>query len=438
MHGRRLLWVGAAVLLLCARTASAQFTTLVKYNEGPGFKLADNLVIHPGVGFATAYDTNVFYGAPDTAPVGAAYVAALFHFDLATLPPQRLEGQQPATQAVDFRLRFAGAYRNYISSISNITAQNNVDLDGGLTANFNPGGKVTFGISDDYVRSVQPQNLEGPGSYIHDYNRAGAKLGINPGGGMLTFGLGYSFLIDHYENGWSFANLNPDLTAHEFSLAVRWKFLPKTVLSLTASEGIYSRDLVLNNQRHPDSYPLRVELGLAGQLTYRLQATVKVGYGNSFYQNLPTAVSNYSNVIGGAQLKWLIDTTAALSVGYDRSFYDSIFGDFYTDDHFFGRYDHMLFGRLVLNALAGYRYRQYSGLDPEVWSISSRNDNLFEVHAGADFRIREWLFAGVAYDLVADSTSARPIFVSGGAAAPLAYNPNYTKQIISAHLEVAY
>jgi hypothetical protein len=431
--------VGAVALLLGAGTASAQTATLVKYNEGPGFKLTDNLVLHPGAGVMSSYDTNVFYNATSEHPVGAPFIAALFHFDLATLPPQRLEGQPGggADQVVDFRLKFAGAYRNYISDNPNITSQNNVDLDGSLYATFNPRGRYTFRVSDDYVRGVTPRNMEGTGSFIRDYNRAGALFGAAPGGGMLSFSLGYSFTYDHYENGWSFASLNPDLVAHEFALNATWRFLPKTVASLIASQGLYNRDLVLSGQRHPNSYPLRVEFGLAGQLTYKLSALLRVGYGNGFYSSVPgRTVGNFNNVVGTAQLKWQLDTAAALTIGYNRNFYDSVFGDSFTDEHFFARYDHMLFGRLVLNVAGGFRYRQYNGLDTAVWGISSRSDNLFDVHAGVDFRIRDWLFAGVAYDLMADQTSARPNFVSGGA--PIPDDPSYTKQLISARVEVAY
>jgi hypothetical protein len=439
MHGWRILGVGALVALLGVATAHAQTSTIVKYNEGPGVRLGEALVLHPGVGVATMYDTNVFYNATDENPQGAPYLAALFHLDLATLSPQRTEGQPAAPRVADFRLRFGGAYRNYFTDNRFITDQNNVDLDGSLNATFNPGGWISFRVSDDYVRTSQARNMEGPGSFVRDYNRAGAQLGVSPGGGMLNFALGYNFYVDHFENGWSYASINPDLMTHEFTLQAGWRFLPKTAVNLWLSQGITSRDLVLGGQRHPDSYPFRVELGLIGQLTYKLQAMLRAGYGNGFYQSVAGAPSgNFNSVIGTAQLKWLIDPTATVTVGYNRNFQDSLFGDSYTDDHFFARYDQLLFGRVVLNVAGGFRYRQYNGLDPRVWTIGSRSDALVDAQAGADFRIKDWLFAGVAYNLLLDSTSARPAFISGPGAAPLVDNPSYTKHLVSARVEVAY
>ena len=108
MHGWHKLWAGAIVLatalLIGPSAASAQ--TLVKYNEGPGLKLSNSVVLHGGAAVMGSYDTNVFYG--NQGAVGSFFLTPIAHVDLATLPPQRLEGQpEGPTQSVDFRLRFA-------------------------------------------------------------------------------------------------------------------------------------------------------------------------------------------------------------------------------------------------------------------------------------------------------------------------------------------
>jgi hypothetical protein len=430
-------FIGAMVLLCSAPAAHAQF--LVRYSEGPGLKLTDNLVFHPGIGVTTTYDSNVFFNASSENPVSAPTVAAVFHLGLATLPPQRTEDQPTNVpgQVVDFRLSFSGAYRTYLSDLDTVSSQSNMDLDGSLNALFNPRGQVQLRITDDFVRMVTPKNIQSEGSFVRDHNEAAAVATFAPGGGMLSFGVGYRFILDHFENDWDngVASFDPDLTIHQLSLNAKWQFLPKTAALLNVTEGITRRGLVLTagGSRHPDSYPLRVELGLVGQLTFKLQATLTVGYANAFYQDVANrTVGNYNNVIGSARLRWQIDSLAWLSLGYDLNFADSLFADLYTDHHAFARYDHMLFGRLVLHLEGGYRYRTYSGIDP-FWGLTARNDNLFEVHAGADFRIREWLFVGVAYDLLADRTDARPAFGAG-----LPDDPSYTRQVVSFLLSVAY
>jgi hypothetical protein len=441
MHGWHKIWAGAIVLatalLIAPAAASAQL--LIKYNEGPGLKLGDAVVFHPGAAVQTSYDSNVFYNASDEGVKSAPLINSIIHLDLSTLSPQRMEGQEgkASSQVVDFRLRFAGAYRAFISSNENIKKQSNFDVDTGLNALFNPKGKVRFRVFDDFLRTITPQNTETTGSYIRDYDVGGADLAIAPGGEMLTFKLGYQFTLDHWENKWSngLSSFNPDFYGHQFGLEAKWKFLPKTAAFLQVTEGINSRpDYLINNVKHPDSYPLRVWAGLVGQLTYLMSVTVRAGYGNGFYQGVTgrASVGNFNNFVGGAEFAWQLTTTGKLKIGYDRNFYDSLWSDYYTDDRVYLGYDHMFFSRLILHLDGGYRYRQYEGLDAAVWGVTSRNDNVVDAHAGVDYRILDWLYVGVGYDLWYDGTSARPSF--GG----VADNPSYTKHVAWFKVDVSY
>jgi hypothetical protein len=437
MHGWHKLWAGAIVLatalLFGPSAASAQ--TLVKYNEGPGLKLSNSVVLHGGAAVMGSYDTNVFYAHSN--PVGSFFLTPLAHVDLATLPPQRLEGQPEGDQMVDFRLRFAAGYRAYLSDNQNVKEQSNVDLDGGLNLVINPKGRVKATIADEYVRTVQPQNQEGPGSYIRDYNVASARLDVAPGGGMLAFALGYSFTMDYWEDNLTSlgAGSNPNYYAHSIGLDGKWKFLPKTAVVLNVSQGIVSRpDLVIGGVEHPSSYPLRVEAGLLGQLTYRLSATVKAGYGNSFYQSAlgrPSPAS-FNNALVTAELRWQIATTGALTLGFSRNFFDSIWSDFYTDNRVRLRYDHMIYSRILLHLDGGYTYRQYTGLDSTIWGITSRNDHVLEAHAGVDWRIKEWLFVGAGYDLLYVNADRQPVF------AGLPYDPSFVKHVLFFRAELSY
>jgi hypothetical protein len=435
-HREGAIAVIVALAVICGGLGAASAQTLVKYNEGPGLKLSESLVLHGGAAVGTFYDTNLFYTAEGAK--GAFYVAPLAHIDLATLSPQRVEGQPAGTQMVDFRLRFAAAYRAYISDNQNIKDQSNVDLDAGLSLTFNPQGRYKGTLSDDFVRTVSPENLEGPGSYVRDYNIARARVDLAPGGGMLAFNVGYTFTLDWWEN--TFSSLapgsKPNLFAHTFDLGAKWKFLPKTAVTLDVSESLVSRpDLQVNGVDHPDSYPLRIEAGLIGQLTPRIAATVKAGYGNAFYQaslGRPSPAS-FNNALVTVGLKWQVAPTGAISLGFRRNFQDSMFSDYYTDNRVTLRYDHMLFSRLMLSLSGAYNYRQYTGLDATVWGVSSRNDSILEGHLGVDWRIREWLFAGIGYDLQYVNADQSITFVGTPP-----YNPDYTKHVMFARIEVSY
>lgn len=74
----------ALIILFTANQAQAQFNAPIRYNEGPGVKLSDSLVFHPGVEVEGRYDSNALY---TDSPKGAPYMRFIGHLDLATLSP---------------------------------------------------------------------------------------------------------------------------------------------------------------------------------------------------------------------------------------------------------------------------------------------------------------------------------------------------------------
>ena len=79
---------GALITLLFASSALAQFNAPIRYNEGPGLKLSDSLVFHPGLDVEGRYDSNVFYA--DQAK-GAPYLRLIGHLHLAGVDAQCIE-----------------------------------------------------------------------------------------------------------------------------------------------------------------------------------------------------------------------------------------------------------------------------------------------------------------------------------------------------------
>ena len=88
-------------LLLVANSARAQDNTTYGpfdpynwnvYNEGPGIKLGEGLVFHPGLATELGYDSNVLLNGNADQVVGAGLLRLRLHLDLSTLPPQRITG----------------------------------------------------------------------------------------------------------------------------------------------------------------------------------------------------------------------------------------------------------------------------------------------------------------------------------------------------------
>lgn len=398
------------VTLLIAVVASAQVSTPIRYNEGPGVKLTDSLVLHPGLSVEGRYDSNVLF--TDNSRQSAPYMRLIGHLHLATLSPQRLtDGDgQVAHQAFQFRLQAAAAYREYLSGDDPVTNQRAVELDGALNLKYSPTGAFALELSDDYERQVTARNFAivagatglPSDTLSRDVNRLTARGTLAPGGGRLSIAIGYSLLFDAFEDeGFGFANK----LAHELSVNGKYLLLPKTAILLDVVQRFYD---YYNSQPagggNVDSTPLRVTAGLAGLITPRLSAILKVGYGNGFYK-LDT--DSFSSVLALAQLSYLFAPTATVKVGYERSFDDSTFANFFSDHRAFAAYDHLIAQRFILHLSLEYRFRQYGGFE-QLGGVTALDMHLVTGALGFDYQIQEWLYIGVGYDLQVQDIATGP------------------------------
>jgi hypothetical protein len=315
------------------------------------------------------------------------------------LSPQRTEaGGDTETRRFSFGLRSAVSFREYFDDDPAVKNQRALEAVVGIGLGWAPNRFFTLGVSDDYSRSVSARNQEGPETVARDVNRTTISLGFAPGGGRLTFGLAYGLTLDAYED--SNLSFNNKLD-HDISLVTKWHVLPKTALTLTVSQGIihyYAPEGGPDGYTNIESFPLRVTAGITGLITPNLSVIAQIGYGNGFYKS----GANYNNVIANLSLKLRLGPFAQLSVGYDHGFGDSIFGNYYTGDSVVLNYDHVVLKRLMVRASASYSYRKYAGL-PSTFAGASLPEtfinHLFSLGVGVDYRIREWIFVGVGYDL---------------------------------------
>jgi len=419
--------VGALITLLVAVPALAQFNAPIRYNEGPGLKLSDSLVFHPGIAVEGRYDSNVFYAEDNTR--GAPYMRLIGHLHLATLPPQRLTdgAGKVSKQTVDFRLKTAVSFREYFSDVPAVKDQRALEVDAGIGLTLFPEGMFSFSLIDDFARTVTAPNAEIRDTFTRDTNRATARFKLTPGGGRLSFALGYSFNIDLFENA-ELAGLNR--LYHEIALNSKWKILPKSAIVLDISEQIYdyydkggSNFGFVKN----DSYPFRVSAGFVGLITPRLSAIVKLGYGNSFH---PSGTTSYSMILATAELGYQFSPFAKLRFGYNHDFYDSLFGNYFTDEKIYLRYDHMIASRFLLHLDGSYRYRDYGGLEG-VPNVTELTAHVVALGLGFDWQIKEWIYVGIGYDLQLNNVASGPKNVNIFAA-------DYSKHQVFGKVGVSY
>lgn len=416
------------LVFLGSSASLAQYNAPKQYSEGPGIKLSDRMVFHPGLTTEGRYDTNVFYEEERLS--GAGFLRVIGHIHLATLSPQRLtdgEGHK-SKQKVRFRLKTAVSFREYFTSNEAIKDQRAVEVDAGMNLGFHPGRMISISLADNFARTVTSRNAEITDTFTRDSNDFRARLGVTPGGGLLQFALGYGLSVDLFEDSrLAFANKY----LHSIFFKAKWRLLPKTAITLDANQQFityYDRfggqDVGYHNN---DSYPLRIYLGLVGLITPKLSTTLKVGYGNAFYSDF----ESYNMVLAQAQLVYRITRLARATVGYEHNFTDSMFANYFVDEQAYVSYNHLIFSRWLLSFRLDYRYRTYEGIPPDL-NLPEFTHHLITLSADLGYKIQDWLWAGLGYDLQYKGLTAGPRNRQDF------FSPNYVKNQFFGKIELSY
>jgi hypothetical protein len=351
-----------------------------------------------------------------------------------------------ADPKVDFRFSTQVEYREYLSSDPALQAQRSINLNVGADLGILPKGPFTLRISDLYVRTVDPPNEKpiagsttSPPNYTRDFNRSGVL-------GSYRFG---AFEIgggDYFQfNFWETAQLHygNDLN-DEGQLFARLRILSQTLLQLTARLGW----IHYTNDPAVDAIPFRVMAGGSTLFTSWLGLSAEIGYGNSFSHQGPS----FNSVIAKAELRFLLPKGARIVAAYDRDFYDSLFANYYKDDHFYLVFEQPIVYRISAHLDGGVRLRHYEGLiDPNLLGTApvgttisynsasnppTRDDILYELRAELAVKATSWLQVAASYTILYDDTDFAIVTTNAGgsSSAPA----HYIKHSAFARIDIAY
>jgi hypothetical protein len=430
MRLRRYLAIGTMTVLLCAAaTARAQL------GQANGLRLGEAMVLHLGLGVETAWDSNIFY-APSN-PINAFELRLTPHFDLTNRPRQ-------GERQIQFDFHGGLNYLEYLTSDQRVSKLRQFGVDAGLQAAFFTMSPYNFVIFDNYVRTTQPPYQNGlDRNFDRDTNELGVRINLSPGGGRLTFNVGYLFGIDYFEP----PELQPyNLMYHRFDLRASWRFLPKTAVYLAASEILYLYQNASTN--HPNSYPLRVEAGLQGLITAKLTVNVWIGYGNGFYGSVsvPTAAGtpptkvdvNPSTVVAGLALTWKPTTLSSGTLGYNHDFVNSLLGSYYDLDQVYVSWTQLIW-RFTGFVRFSYANERFQGIvapnGPTADVVPARADNYITLNVRLDYPFKDWLWASAGYDLQFNTSNGQLQLGLGPASTvPV----DYTKHVVYLRLTAWY
>ncbi len=415
--GASLKYIMSAALILLATSTSLA--------RGMGIKAGSGRM-HFGINLDFAFDSN-----PGYFPNGSQSKA----FDL-MLRTRPVIGLDFPSDAVSFQLNGKVGYDYYFGLDKSTTSKlSTVSGDADLRLGFNPKGQFSFFIIDTFSRSGDPRYTSLASRFDRTDNEIKAQFQIKPGGGALMFDLAYGFFLDWFDDNALNAKALSSY-AHRVYFSGKWKFLPKTALSLDFDSDIrrYPYGYDSNSVKNPDLNAIRVTLGLIGQISPSISLVVKAGYGDSLMGDaVMSDGSAYSgddfrSVIGQAEFSYRAATTM-LQFGYSRNFQPVVLFAYFGQDRFYVRFNQQLAGRFTLSADVGFDMLSYGKAVQA--DTPDRFDYFLSGGASFQYHILDWFMLGLDYNFQAlISDFQQPLAGSGGV--------DYNKHVIALRIGLDY
>lgn len=337
---------------------------------------------------------------------------------------------------------------------SNLSYYNEVDATLGVAAlNRNVLG---LRLDDRFEIQNSPAELstaEGNANVVHTSNDLNGGVSIRPGSALEVGVLG-NFGLDRYNLPAAMVesqSLDPNLnnrTNYGPVLQAKWRFLPKTTMTLNTSLNWlrWEKNLVgaIGPETEsptygayigkPDAFSWRAALGVKGQFTNRLALAADLGYGQMLYDeqsvidsagSVPSTSSELLQVgeetfardltsfteglTANAQVAYAPAKGHVTTFGYKKDFQDAFFTNYVVYNYLFLRYEGLFASRFGVTSELTYRIDAYHG---EV----ARDDQTVRVKLNGAYRFNDYLSASVGGGWVEraclDSTCEGGVFYS--------------------------
>lgn len=383
-----------------------------------GVSLSENAVLHAGVGVEAGYDSNVFYSEDaKSAPI----VRVLPFLQLTNAGRG---GKAPRSVRADLTAHLQ--YRDYMSDDAEVKRQRAFMPTLSGTVDINSSQTFSLMVFDTFTRSEEPPYLPGDEPIVHDANFGGIDVRFGPSGRRFRFVLGYSNLLNYYEND---TYSDSSYMHHTFKLDASWRWFPKTAVFVNVSQGI----VTYLNRDSGGSLPLRAVAGLRGLFTPKLAMQLAVGYMNGFYDGVNTS-GVLGSMAGNIEILYRPTLTTRFTIGYRHDFQNTIVANFYYLDTAYVVLRQQIAGRLSLAASAKYEHRTFQGLAATMGASTSRTDDFVQAGLQADYNIKDWFYFGAGYAMYVNGSDYSYMDPVSGTAQTL----DYAKHQVFARLGFTY
>jgi hypothetical protein len=402
MNLRLALATGLCVLG-AASFASAQEVTIgyqgLPYKSSgesnTGIQVGDGLLMHVGAGAEAGYDSNVFYD--DTGVISSPLIrAALF----AQLTNATRTG---AAARNSFDLRAGLGYRHYQSDDPFVKDFSDAWLPTAGLAFATGGGQFGFGLADAFARLEDAPYAGGSRQAIIRYNNQASIEGRwSPGGGRLAGMLRYTNMVDVFQGDYSFATSD----ANYLMLDAAWKWLPKTAIFLNAQQGLifYLNDAEATANRKSTSLPLLLTTGIRGLLTEKTSVVLALGYFNGFYSNGGSTGGFLGSSYLDLSFTFRPTMLSRIVLGGRHDTTNAVVSSFTSNETAYLSYVQQIAGRLALDLSGRYSHKKYGGAFADQ-GMAGRTDDYVTAGASLDYFVRNWVYAGVAYSMLLNSSN---------------------------------
>lgn len=201
--------------------------------------------------------------------------------------------------------------------------------------------------------------------------------------------------VEHITDQFKNSNYDEDI----FAVLGGYKILPKTLLLAEFDLGnvYYDRKV-----RAADQTYFQILGGVRGEPTQNIELTVKGGVQNRKLDAVegfgePT---DYRGLVVNADFLYRVTPTDYMRLGYLRTVKTSTFANssWYREDKVYLSYRKRLFQKWYLTPSVSWQMNEY----PESATVGSetlrRGDHFVQAGASLRYRIRQWLWTGIAYN----------------------------------------
>ena len=393
--------------------------------EGPGVKIGEGTVLRPVFGMETGVISNVFYESVD--PNAAGVLRLLAQVGTGSLPMSRLASQGATDDMTDkgsvqYRADLRASYDFILSSDDTAADTGGLGLGASLHALFNPMGRLSFGIDEDFQRLIRAANYETNVNTNRDLNALQLTLLYHPRDRSLGGYLYYNNNIDIFESD---AQEFADRWSHRVGIHPTWQWLPQTQFYADVSQAVVAP--LRSSSQKVTSYPFAAMAGVSTLLTLKTTLNLYAGYTNGFYTSGPS----FSAPMFGATFGYRYSPLGRVALAYSLMYQDSINANYFRDHVVQLLFEQQL-NPFVIVAQPEVHFRQYNGVTI-VDGPMTRDDLIFAVVAGVHYNFRNWIAATVNYRFSLVETEYRYMPIGGGSV----LDPSYARHELLAGLRFA-